>query len=135
MTEEPVIRIDNVSKSFLSEEKPVAVLENVSFNVGKEFLCIVGPSGCGKSTLLRMSDGLDRPSQGNVYFHGKPVEGQTPMMGMVFQNFALIPLNILIENVEMGLALLKITEKYRLRSPENFIQDGGLNCLTSQNII
>jgi len=99
MTEEPVIRIDNVSKSFLSEEKPVAVLENVSFNVGKEFLCIVGPSGCGKSTLLRMIDGLDRPSQGNVYFHGKPVEGPTPMMGMVFQTFALIPWKTVLENV------------------------------------
>ena len=77
MTEEPVVRIDNVSKSFLSEDKLVAVLEHVSFNVGKEFLCIVGPSGCGKSTLLRMIDGLDRPSQGSVYFHGKPVSVQS----------------------------------------------------------
>src|SRR2546421_12683491 len=127
MTEEPVIRIDNVSKSFLSEEKPVAVLENVSFNVGKEFLCIVGPSGCGKSTLLRMIDGLDRPSQGNVYFHGKPVEGPTPMMGMVFQTFALIPWKTVLENVEMGLAWMEITEEDRLRRSEKFIQDVGLD--------
>lgn len=127
MSDEPVVRIDNVSKSFLSEEKLVPVLEHVSFNVGKEFLCIVGPSGCGKSTLLRMIDGLDRPSQGSVYFHGNPIEGPTPMMGMVFQTFALIPWKTVLENVEMGLAWVNITDEDRLKRSEKFIQDVGLD--------
>ena len=125
--EEPVVRIENVSKSFVSEDKLVAVLEHVSFNVTKEFLCIVGPSGCGKSTLLRMISGLDQPTKGQVYFHGKPVTGPTPKMGMVFQTFALIPWKTVLENVEMGLAWVQMPEEDRRKRSMKFIQDVGLD--------
>lgn len=126
-TDAPVVSIQKVSKSFISEERPITVLDNVSFDVTKEFLCIVGPSGSGKSTLLRIVAGLDKPTQGQVYFHGKPVVGPSPRMGMVFQTFALIPWRTVLENVEMGLAWVDIPEDERRRKSMKFIMDVGLD--------
>src|SRR5919109_5297130 len=59
-----------------------------------ETLSVVGPSGCGKSTLLRVIAGLIQPETGEVYFDGRPMNGQPPrtrQIGMVFQNYALYP--------------------------------------------
>jgi len=122
----PVLQVEDVSKTFVSEDRLVVVLENVSFHVSKEFLCIVGPSGSGKSTLLRMIAGLDRPSSGHVLFHGEPIVGPSPKMGMVFQTFALIPWKTVLENVEMGLAWTRIPEEERMKVSMKFIQDVGL---------
>ena len=126
MGDAPVLQVEDVSKTFVSEDRLVVVLENVSFHVSKEFLCIVGPSGSGKSTLLRMIAGLDRPSSGHVLFHGEPIVGPSPKMGMVFQTFALIPWKTVLENVEMGLAWTRIPEEERMKVSMKFIQDVGL---------
>jgi multiple sugar transport system ATP-binding protein len=71
------------------------VLDDLSLTVlGGETLSIVGPSGCGKSTLLRVIAGLIQPEAGEIYFDGKPMNGQSPRdrhIGMVFQNYALYP--------------------------------------------
>ncbi len=51
----------------------------------------MGPSGCGKSTLLRIIDGLDKPTSGQILFHGQPIKAPNPKIGVIFQTFALIP--------------------------------------------
>ena len=65
---------------------------------------LLGPSGSGKSTLLRILSGLTAPSSGTVLVHGRPLEGSTPNIGMVFQSFALFPWLTVLENVEAPLA-------------------------------
>jgi len=53
---ENILEIRNVSKKFVSKNKEILAVDNITFNVKyNEFLSIVGPSGCGKSTVLRMN--------------------------------------------------------------------------------
>lgn len=66
-------------------------------------VALLGPSGCGKSTLLRILSGLSKPSSGELFWHGKPLDTQTPNVGIVFQSFALFPWLTVLENVEAPL--------------------------------
>jgi NitT/TauT family transport system ATP-binding protein len=80
----------------------VVGLTNLSVEPGK-IVALLGPSGCGKSTLLRMLTGLSQPSSGSLLWHGKPLDGQTPNVAIVFQSFALFPWLTVLENVEAPL--------------------------------
>jgi NitT/TauT family transport system ATP-binding protein len=75
---------------------------NLVIEAGK-IVALLGPSGCGKSTLLRMLTGLSQPSSGMLAWHGKPLDGQTPNVAIVFQSFALFPWLTVLENVEAPL--------------------------------
>jgi len=75
---------------------------NLLIEPGK-IVALLGPSGCGKSTLLRMLTGLSQPSSGTLLWHGKPLDGQTPNVAIVFQSFALFPWLTVLENVEAPL--------------------------------
>ena len=68
-----------------------------------KIVCLLGPSGSGKSTMLRMLTGLSKPSSGQVWWHGKPMDGQIPNVAIVFQSFALFPWLTVLENVEAPL--------------------------------
>ena len=73
---QPLIRLDNVSKVFVTDEVETHALSGIHFDVKKgEYLSIAGPSGCGKSTLLAILGLLDTPSDGTYYLNGKPVTG------------------------------------------------------------
>ena len=82
-----------------------------------ESVAILGPSGSGKTTLLQLLGTLDRPSAGTVRFEGRRLEdlGETQLadlrlaaIGFVFQQFNLIPTLTAAENVEAGLAPLRM---------------------------
>ena len=75
---------------------------NLAIEAGK-IIALLGPSGCGKSTLLRILTGLSQPSSGKLLWHGKPLDGQTPNVAIVFQSFALFPWLTVIDNVEAPL--------------------------------
>jgi NitT/TauT family transport system ATP-binding protein len=68
-----------------------------------QIITLLGASGCGKSTLLRMLTGLSPASAGTVYWHGQPVQGESPNVSIVFQSFALFPWLTVLENVEAPL--------------------------------
>jgi NitT/TauT family transport system ATP-binding protein len=68
-----------------------------------KIIALLGPSGCGKSTLLRMLTGLSQPTSGTLMWHGKPLDGHTPNVAIVFQSFALFPWLTVLENVEAPL--------------------------------
>jgi NitT/TauT family transport system ATP-binding protein len=81
--------------------KPLRVLDNVNLAVhANEVVAILGPSGCGKSTTLRILAGLVQPTQGEVFYQGRPLEGLNPGMAMVFQSFALLPWMTVRQNVQ-----------------------------------
>ena len=112
-----MIKIENLSKVFRTEEVETTALNNVSLEVKKgEFVAIMGPSGCGKSTLLNIIGLLDNPTDGKYYFDGEEVghlkEKQRTQVrkgniGFVFQSFNLIDELNVYENVELPLIYLK----------------------------
>ena len=67
-----MIKVENLSKSFRTEEVETIALDNVTFNVEDgEFVAIMGPSGCGKSTLLNILGLLDNPTSGQYWLDGQ----------------------------------------------------------------
>ena len=86
-------------------------VEDISLQVGEgEFIAIVGPSGCGKSTFMKLATGLKRPSRGEVFIGGQPVNGPLKITGMAFQAPNLLPWRTTVANV---LLPLEIVEPYR----------------------
>jgi NitT/TauT family transport system ATP-binding protein len=96
---------DGIGHTFTGDRGNVAALVDVTLTVREhEFVCVVGPSGCGKSTLLRIIAGLERPSAGQVQFHGQAAE-RGVRGGLVVQEHGTFPWLSAVDNVAFGLAL------------------------------
>jgi len=88
------------------------VLEGVELTLHEgEIVGLLGRSGSGKSTLLRLIAGLAKPQGGTLSYMGKPIEGPARGIAMVFQSFALFPWLTVLENVQLGLEALALSEK------------------------
>ena len=71
MSEEIVLKVENLIKYFQVGKQNIEILRGISFEVKRgDFVIIFGPSGSGKSTLLHVMLGLEEPSSGNVIFLG-----------------------------------------------------------------
>src|SRR6202051_2182752 len=113
MPQDPLLRVEGLSKVFRSGEAELVLFENLSFHVDKgTMLAIVGQSGAGKSTLLHILAALDRPSAGAVYCANSHVnslseddaaEFRNREIGYVWQFHYLLPEFTALENVAMPL--------------------------------
>lgn len=100
---------EKVRKDFATPEGPLSVLKGVNFILGEgEIAFILGRSGSGKSTLLHLFGGLDRASEGRIYFKGNDLNlmderelaaYRNRKIGFIFQFFHLLPELTLFENV------------------------------------
>jgi putative ABC transport system ATP-binding protein len=107
-----------VTRTYGQGSTQVTALDALDLTVGSgEFVAILGPSGSGKTTLLQLLGALDRPTAGSVRFEGRQLERLTgtqlaelrlTAIGFVFQQFNLIPTLTAAENVEAGLAPLRM---------------------------
>ena len=114
-----ILRLDSVSKDYVTEGTPVPALRDVSLEVERgEFVAIVGRSGCGKSTLLNLAGAMDFPTSGIVLIDGVTTSnlgesGLTRLrrekVGFIFQSFQLLPTLSVAENVELPLLLAGLT--------------------------
>jgi NitT/TauT family transport system ATP-binding protein len=101
-----LLSVSGVSRRFVSSRHDTTALDDISLEIKQgEFICVVGPSGCGKSTLLNLVAGLDRPTQGQLLFDGKPIAGSGADRVVVFQEAALYPWLNVRANVEFGLKM------------------------------
>jgi putative ABC transport system ATP-binding protein len=110
---EPLIKLDAVTKVFLTDEVETHALSGVDMVVGRgEYVSIAGPSGCGKSTLLSILGLLDTASKGSYLLNNRPVADLPPSerarvrnreIGFIFQSFNLIGDLSVFENVELPL--------------------------------
>src|SRR5437016_793662 len=125
MSEEPIVRVADLHKSFTRGSEKIEVLIDLSLEVPEgEFLALMGPSGSGKTTLLNLIAGLDQPSRGTIRVGGELIssmsEGQlakwrTRHVGFVFQFYHLLPVLTAYENVELPLLLLRMSAAERRR--------------------
>ena len=99
----PFLELQNVSKGFGPASNRYEVLSNANLSVEKnEFVAVIGFSGSGKSTLMSLLSGLDRPDSGKVILDGKEVTGPGPNLGIMFQNYSLLPWLSVTGNLEIA---------------------------------
>ena len=118
-----MIKLDNITKIFSTEEVQTTSLNGVSLEIKEgEFVAIMGPSGCGKSTLLNIMGLIDTPTEGTYLLNGKDVSTLTEnertdirkgVIGFVFQSFNLIDELNVNENVELPLLYMGVPAKER----------------------
>lgn len=112
---EYAVKVTNVTKNYQQGEKAVPALRGVNLAVKPgEFVAIMGASGSGKSTLLHLCAALDRFDGGSIEIAGEPLEKMSESqltlfrrrrMGIVFQQFNLIPTLSAFENIALPLQL------------------------------
>jgi putative ABC transport system ATP-binding protein len=122
-TAAPAIQLDRVSRHYAMGETSVRAVNELSLSVANnEFLALLGSSGSGKSTLLNLIAGLDRPTSGSIFAHGRNIASLNSLdlsryrrnsVGMIFQSFNLLPRMTLEENVELPLRLAEVDRAER----------------------
>jgi lipoprotein-releasing system ATP-binding protein len=125
---EPLIRVENLHKSFVHEGHTVPILKGIDLSIDAgEMACIMGPSGAGKSTLLHLLGTLDLPSSGAIRYAGEDVtryssarlaDFRNRSIGFVFQFHHLLPEFTALENVTMpgrirGERIAELTDRAR----------------------
>ncbi len=132
-----MIKVDNLSKSFRTEEVETIALDNVSLSVDDgEFVSIMGPSGCGKSTLLNILGLLDNPTDGQYWLDGQEVgklkekdrtNARKGKIGFVFQSFNLIDELNVEENIELPLTYLDMGRAERKQKVQEVMKRMGIS--------
>jgi len=110
-----IVRLEHVSKEYVSDGATVLALQDVSLDVARgEFVTLIGRSGCGKSTLLNLAGAMDFPTMGKVIVDGVVTSSlreseltrlRREKVGFIFQSFQLLPTLSVVENVELPLML------------------------------
>lgn len=110
-----ILSVRNLKKYYNTGENTVKALDGIDLDVCKgEFLAVVGTSGSGKSTLLHMLGGLDNPTSGEIIIDGRNISGlsrdeltvyRRRKIGFVFQNYNLLPLMNVYENIVLPIKL------------------------------
>lgn len=127
----PVIEIKKVSKLY----KNSAALKDLTLTINQEeFVCLVGQSGAGKTSLIRLLTCQDRPSTGEVFVAGRNLrelrDSEIPYyrrkIGIVFQDFKLLPQKTVWENVAFALEVCGVTDKEIGKRTERVIDLVGL---------
>ncbi|MCC5906801.1 MAG: ABC transporter ATP-binding protein [Balneolaceae bacterium] len=121
MNKDPILKAQELTKTFKSGDHSLTVLNDVSFSIQKGISCaIVGPSGSGKTTLLGLCAALDKPTSGSVMLNGQTISGfsedrltkiRNEQIGFVFQSFQLISTLTALENVMVPIELRGIPYK------------------------
>ncbi|MGB9693392.1 MAG: ABC transporter ATP-binding protein [Fervidobacterium sp.] len=122
--EDDIIEAISVSKIFQGK---VCALEDLNCKIKRgEIFVILGPSGCGKTTLLRLIAGLDKPTKGELLFRGKPIEGPSRDMAVVFQELGVFPWRSVISNVEFPLEIMGLRKQERRKMALDMLKTVGL---------
>ncbi|MCC0715042.1 ABC transporter ATP-binding protein [Clostridioides sp. ES-S-0077-01] len=106
-----ILKVENLNKVYGKNENELHVLKSINLNIEEnKFIAVVGASGSGKSTLLNCMAGLDKPTDGKIYYNneeisnmpdGKLADIRINNFGFVFQNFNLIPVVNVYDNIIM----------------------------------
>ena len=126
-----VLKLENISKTFLNGPEILHILKGVSFSVkAKETLIITGESGCGKSTLLNLIGGLDLPSEGHIFAGNTEINNlseieqtayRSRVIGFIFQFHYLLKDFTAVENVMLPAFMAGKSKKAALKSASSLL--------------
>ncbi len=119
----PVVQTQRMNLHLRSGKTPLHILKDVSFSIDPgEVVAVVGPSGSGKTSLLMVLGGLERASDGEVNVAGTALSGlgedelaifRRQNLGILFQNFHLIPSMTALENVALALEIAETNRSFK----------------------
>jgi len=136
-TPQAALRTAEVARHYQMGDATIRAVDGVSLEIAAgEFVALLGSSGSGKSTLLNLLAGLDRPSSGAIFAHGRNLSEMSGdelakyrslTVGMVFQSFNLLPRMTLEENVELPLRLAEVDRNVRSSRVREALERVGLS--------
>jgi cell division transport system ATP-binding protein len=134
---DPVIQFRDVAVCYApSERYPVNALEGINFDIASgEWVFLVGPSGAGKSTILKLLYGAAHAARGQVLVEGRDVSSMGPheipllrrRIGVIFQDFLLMPQKTVWENVAYALQVIGRPQKLLAREVPRALETVGLH--------
>lgn len=127
MEEGELIKVEEVSKSFIKKNETTHVLKDLSLEIKQgEIVSILGESGCGKSTLLNIIGGFEKPDCGKVFVGAERLEKPNRKCVMLFQHYGLLPWRTVYKNVALGLEQSGLSEVERKEKVRHYLQLVGL---------
>lgn len=137
-TENKILILENISKSYKQNEGSLEVIKDSSLFVrNKETVAFVGPSGSGKTTLLQICGLLDTPTSGDIYINNQNIKNLTDIqktiirrdnIGFVFQFHHLLPEFSILENVILPGLVKNIEKKKEIeKRAKDILDDLGLS--------
>lgn len=130
------VEMEGISKKYLLGQVWVDALKDVTLNIAaNRFTVLSGQSGSGKTTLLNLIGGIDRPDRGFLTIAGQPMaeldddqcsEFRARHLGFIFQNFNLIPVLTVRENIEVPLLIQHKNPAYRQQRIDEMLDNVGL---------
>jgi putative ABC transport system ATP-binding protein len=136
MSEQPVIQIRDLKKTFTMGKQKVHALAGVDLDIAPGSLTVVmGPSGSGKSTLLYLLGGLDRSTSGTIQVNGRFLNQmdendlglfRRKSVGFIFQSFNLIPSMTALQNVIFPMRFTGVSTNERQKRAARLLSQVGL---------
>ena len=133
---DPVIRIENLDKSYRTTAGLFPALKKVTLNIkAGEFVAIMGASGSGKSTFMNILGCLDKPSAGRYLLEGRDIENfgkdelallRNRTIGFVFQGYNLLQRMSLLDNVALPLIYCGVEHQERDQRAHELLAKVGL---------
>ncbi len=137
MTDEIIVRVENLEKTFTTASETLTILRNLQMEVRRGSKCvIVGKSGSGKSTLLNIIGGLDNASSGSVFVGGQTISSMTEdeltsyrqhFLGLVFQFHYLLKDFTALENVFLPAYMAGMNKRQAVEKAKSLLHDVGLD--------
>ena len=132
----PVVELRAIHKTYRLGQHVIPALQGVDLSVQRgELLALTGPSGSGKSTILNLCGLIDAPDSGDITLGGQPINGldevqrtllRRDALGFVFQNFNLVPVMTVAENVDYPLFIAGVPLRERRERVAAQLQAVGL---------
>jgi len=136
MSQEAIIKIDQLVRNFKLGKQLIKVLKEISFSIERnEYVALMGPSGSGKSTLMNILGCLDTPTAGEYWLNKQMVsqltedelaEIRNKEIGFVFQTFNLLPRSTALDNVALPLIYAGYSKQEREERAKEVLDQVGL---------
>lgn len=131
-----IVEAQGLTRTYRVGTSVIQALKDVNLEIQEgAFVSIMGPSGSGKTTLLNLIGLIDNPTSGKIFFNGEDVSNldgkehrklRLRNIGFIFQTFNLLPTLTALENVELPMALSKISQKEQKERATRLLEVIGL---------